>query len=399
MTAPRRQLVGARPERGLAALTVVSISGHRQPAVADSADFRSWTALAGRVGRAVCLWAGPPLDAERDTLLVRRRPRRPGPRSLLWVAGSVRVGVRATRAAGRRGEEVVVNGGEPWGWLSAWLVAELTGRPWLMDLHADYLGLPTASVGRWRRAVLERAVLYFARRAGARRVVAQSMVDSLGRLGLPAELVPPRLQPVWQDPPERRLPPFAVGCAVSTGGTGGPVLLAVGRLVASKGYDLLLAAMADLRADLPGVRLRIVGDGPELVALTTQADRLGLGDTVTFLGAGGVAEVRAELATADLFVISSRDEGLPRTLLEAASALVPVLATTVGGIPAAAAGWPTVTLVAVTPSALADGVRRVTARPPDPDELARVRGQVLERYSFAANLDALADLYRRVGTG
>jgi glycosyltransferase involved in cell wall biosynthesis len=369
------------------AVTVVTISGHRQAAVTDSPDFRSWHALAERLGRARCVWAGPRLESEHGPMSVVRRPRRTGPRSLLWAVRAAWTGVRLARAATRRGETVILNGAEPWGWLSAWLVARCVRRPWLMDVHADYLGLPVASLGRWRKVVLERAVVAFARRATARRVVAQSMVDALGRRGIPAALVPPRLQPVWQEPPRRERPPLA-----------GPtvVLLTVGRLVPSKGYDLLLTAMAALATERPEVRLRIVGDGPSRDALVRQAQRLGVSGVVDFAGAATPDEVRAELARADLFVISSRDEGLPRTLLEATAAGVPVVTTNVGGIPAAAANWPTVSLVAPDPSEIADGVRRTLADPPGPGHLEAVRRDVLRTYGFATNLDALAALYRTV---
>ncbi|CAL9677863.1 D-inositol-3-phosphate glycosyltransferase (plasmid) [Streptomyces sp. enrichment culture] len=368
-------------------LTAVTISGFRQADVDDSADFRTWAALAGRLGRAECIWAGPRLECRRGPLHVHRRPRRPGPRSLVWVAGSVRIGVRLARAAQRRGETVVVNGGEPWGWLAAWLVSRIVRCPWLMDIHGDYLSLPVESLGRRRRAVLRVAVVFFGRRASARRAVSRSIADSLKERGLPCTEVPPRLLPVWQEPLKRDRPPLAAPC---------PVLVTVGRLVASKGFDLLLTALAELIRTQPAIRLRVVGDGPLRDRLTDQAARLGLSHHVEFLGARGVDEVRSELSRADLFVISSRDEGLPRTLLEAAAAGLPVLATAVGGIPAAAAGWETVSLVDADAAAIATGVRRVLADPPGEGKLATVRDHVLSTYGFDINIEALAALFQDV---
>lgn len=370
-------------------LTAVTISGVRQADVDDSADFRTWAALAGRLGRAECIWAGPRLECRRGPIHVLRRPRRPGLRSLIWAAGSARIGVRLARAALRRGERVVVNGAEPWGWLSACLVARIVGCPWLMDVHGDYLALPVASLGRRRRAVLRRAVVFFARRAGARRAVSRSIAESLDERGLSSVEVPPRLLPVWEEPLRRDRPPLQTPC---------PRLLTVGRLVASKGYDMLLAALAELVRTEPAIRLRIVGDGPLRSRLTDQAARLGLSQHVEFLGACGIDEVRSELSQADLFVISSRDEGLPRTLLEAAAAGVPVVATTVGGIAAAAAGWSSVSLVAADATAITAGVRRVLASPPSPAQLGSVRDRVLETYGFDTNVAALAALFRDVST-
>jgi len=101
-----------------------------------------------------------------------------------------------------------------------------------------------------------------------------------------------------------------------------------------KAPDILLRAMADgVRAGL-NLKLRFVGDGrhrPEMERLST---KLGLGERVRFLGhlpAG--KRVREELENADLFLLPSRTEGLPRALIEAMAQSLPAIATTVGGIP------------------------------------------------------------------
>lgn len=368
-------------------LTVVTISGHRQAASVDSADFISWRALADRLGCVLCIWAGPELKATYGSIHVLRRPRRTGWRSFIWAAGAVSSGVRLTREAKTKNETVILNGAEPWGWLSAWLVSILTRRPWLMDVHADYLALPAASVGRWRKAVLKRGVVFFGRRAAERRVVAQSTVDALQGYGVKSTLVPPRLLPIWEEQLERQRPPLS-GTDLS--------LLAIGRLVPSKGYDLLLPALAIVREGIPMVRLRIVGDGPERATLERMSASLNLAGNIEFLGTCDVASIRQELARADMLVISSRDEGLPRTLLEGVAASVPVVATAVGGIPAATRGWPTVSLAHVDHRQIADQVIRMRAEPPTREELLTVRLEVLRSYGFAPNLDALAALYRTV---
>jgi glycosyltransferase involved in cell wall biosynthesis len=370
-------------------ITVVTFSGHRQAAVADSHDFRTWRGIADRAGRAWCIWAGPSLVVEQGRLRVIRRRRRPGLRSLLWLGPAVWTGWRVVRAATRRGETVALTGAEQWGWLAAWLVSRLTGRPWCMEILGDYFGLPVVVFGRWRRAVLRWATVAFARRAGARRVVAHSVQHALAERGIHAELVPSVLQAVWEEPLPRLDRPV---------GHGGPVLVTVGRLALSKGYDLLIDAMTTVKRTWPGARLRIVGDGPEASRLRAQVAASGLSDSVMFLGAGDVGVVRSELAPADLFVVSSRDEGLPRTLLEAAAAGLPIVATSVGGIPAAAGGWPTTTIVSPQAPALAYGILRALAHPPRPEQLAAVRRWVIAEYGFATNLDARVRLYRTLTT-
>jgi len=73
---------------------------------------------------------------------------------------------------------------------------------------------------------------------------------------------------------------------------------------------------------------------------------------------------------------------------------VPIIATAVGGIPSAAAGWPTVTIVRPDARSLAAGIQHAVASRPEPDDLAEVRRRVLVEYGFATNLDARMRLYR-----
>jgi glycosyltransferase involved in cell wall biosynthesis len=113
----------------------------------------------------------------------------------------------------------------------------------------------------------------------------------------------------------------------------------IGRLSVEKGADLFLEALARLA---PGAGLGIViGDGAERAGLEARARALGLGeDRLRFAGFRGDAP--SLLAAFDAVVISSRTEGLPVVLLEAASAGTPLAAFAVGGIPdvlGAASGW------------------------------------------------------------
>ena len=78
------------------------------------------------------------------------------------------------------------------------------------------------------------------------------------------------------------------------------------------------------------VRFNIVGDGAERQALEGQAKRLGLEDRVVFFGSR--SDVPALLNDFDVFVLASRHEGLPLTILEAMSSGLPVVATDVGSV-------------------------------------------------------------------
>lgn len=102
--------------------------------------------------------------------------------------------------------------------------------------------------------------------------------------------------------------------------------VSVGRLDVTKGYDVLMEALAAIPPEArSGLRWDIHGDGPIRSGLESLASRLGLGDIVTFRGYSDV--VVPVLLEADLFVMPSRHEGMPSSLLEALALGVPVLAS------------------------------------------------------------------------
>jgi glycosyltransferase involved in cell wall biosynthesis len=103
-----------------------------------------------------------------------------------------------------------------------------------------------------------------------------------------------------------------------------PVVLAVGRHVAQKGLDLLLAAWSRVIAALPQARLRIVGDGPLTSELHAQAQALGIAGSVQWLAP--TAAIEAQYRAAAAFVLPSRYEGMPLVLLEAQALGLPAVA-------------------------------------------------------------------------
>ncbi|HWE99007.1 MAG TPA: glycosyltransferase [Caulobacteraceae bacterium] len=102
-----------------------------------------------------------------------------------------------------------------------------------------------------------------------------------------------------------------------------PFVVAAGRLVRQKGFDLLIGAFAASRAAL-GMDLVILGEGPLEGELRAQAHALGVGERVRF--AGFVANPWAWFARARLFVLSSRWEGFGNVICEAQACGAPVLA-------------------------------------------------------------------------
>jgi glycosyltransferase involved in cell wall biosynthesis/peptidoglycan/xylan/chitin deacetylase (PgdA/CDA1 family) len=98
-----------------------------------------------------------------------------------------------------------------------------------------------------------------------------------------------------------------------------------------KGHAVLIAAAKEICASSPDVRFAFIGDGPIRGHLERRVRESGLQDRFCFLGRRrDVAEI---LSCADLFVFPSFAEGLPNSVLEAAAACLPVIATHVGGIP------------------------------------------------------------------
>lgn len=110
-----------------------------------------------------------------------------------------------------------------------------------------------------------------------------------------------------------------------------PRILFVGRLVYAKGVQDLLLAVAGLSARPYAPVVSLVGDGPYRAELERLAVRLRLSPPVEFHGALPISRVRAETWRSSVSVTPSYSEGLPYSVLEAAAAGVPIIATDVGG--------------------------------------------------------------------
>ena len=101
-----------------------------------------------------------------------------------------------------------------------------------------------------------------------------------------------------------------------------------------KAQDVLLKAMKICLSKTPGLKLVFIGDGKHKNELQNLAKKMKIENNVEFKGQLSAGEeVRKELDEADLFVLPSRQEGLPRAIIEAMARGLPCVASTVGGIP------------------------------------------------------------------
>ncbi len=105
----------------------------------------------------------------------------------------------------------------------------------------------------------------------------------------------------------------------------------VGNFTAKKDHATLLCAVARVAAEIPAVRLVLIGSGPLEDELRRLVTTLGLDANIVFAGSRG--DVPEVLPGFDVFALSSRFEGLPIALLEAMATGLPCVATAVGGIP------------------------------------------------------------------
>jgi glycosyltransferase involved in cell wall biosynthesis len=107
-------------------------------------------------------------------------------------------------------------------------------------------------------------------------------------------------------------------------------LLYVGEFRHIKGADLVIDAVARLRADGRPVTLTLAGDGEETANLKAQVERLGLGEAVRFIGH---VKARYGFSKGSLLVVPSRGDSMPYVVIEAAAAGIPMIGANVGGIP------------------------------------------------------------------
>jgi len=176
---------------------------------------------------------------------------------------------------------------------------------------------------------------------------------------------------------------------------GRPVVGYAGRLVPKKGVDVLLAALATLRGQVPEARLLIAGDGPDRPRLERMAGALGLSGAVQFLGHLEPHALEHALATAWVQAIPSRwEEPFGLVAAEAMMRGTAVVASDAGGLAEQVVQGETGYRVAPgDPHALAGGLARVLADRHHAERLgARGRSHALTHFTFDTYMDGLLQI-------
>jgi len=175
---------------------------------------------------------------------------------------------------------------------------------------------------------------------------------------------------------------------------GAPLVLIVARLTRQKGVDVALRALSQVRLAVPEATLVVVGDGPEAAQLAALAEALGVADAVRWVG--HLANPLPLLAAADVVIMPSRAEGLPRVALEAGALARPLVASSVGGLPEAVLHGTTGLVVPPDdPNALASALVGLLQDAPAARRMGSGAAEhVRARFALAGAALALAGVYR-----
>ncbi len=301
---------------------------------------------------------------------IKRRTLLAAPFALAASLGAVARELAAAKLAGQPYDLVqahwVLPNGPP-----AALPAALFGTPLVVSLHGSDIYL---SERHWALALTTAGTFRAAAVVTACSSDLRTRAVALGARPASSCVIPYGVNPQQfrPDPVARALVRAELGLA-----EGVPLVMGLGRLVAKKGFGVLLDAWPAVLRASPGAMLAIVGYGDLREALERQAAALGLGDSVRFPGQLERTRAAAYVAAADVFampIVRDGADGLPNVLLEAMGAGRPVVASRVAGVP----------------DVIRDGVHGLMVPERDPAALAGAIVRLLDDPALAARLGAAA---------
>jgi L-malate glycosyltransferase len=176
---------------------------------------------------------------------------------------------------------------------------------------------------------------------------------------------------------------------------GSCIVLTVANLRSEKGYDVLLEAASSALGRGLEATFVSAGRGPLTEQLKQAHGEMGLGDSFRFLGPRD--DVLRLMVASDIFVLPSRQEGLPVTLMEATSVGLPIVASAVGEIPKMITdGQDGLLVVPGDPSMLAGAVEKLVRDPALRASMGTASMRLRERFDVSRSARELEQLYREI---
>ena len=370
---------------------VVLLRGHS----ANLWDLRPWELLADRFDVSVLVTGSNPFDLSGLGLEVRpvRSVRDPLPAGRAGSAVAYGLGERYVGLKGELEGADIVHSAEIGSWFSAQAAGLRQALGFSLALTV-WETIPWRAAWRWprerryRKAVLPATDIFLPTSHRAALALRLEGVEE----GL-IEYCPPGIDV------ERF---SAAATTPGAEGPGEPLILSAGRLVWEKGHQDVIRAAAVLAGGLdggeamPGLRVMVVGAGPEARRLRGYADELGIGDRVEFRESVPYDEMPDVYARAAVMVLASLprpgwEEQFGMVLVEAMAAGLPVIASSSGAIPEVVGGPPAELFAPGDWPALAEQLRgRLRDRPGDRVQWPAER---LARFSREAEAERLAEVY------
>jgi L-malate glycosyltransferase len=278
------------------------------------------------------------------------------------------------------------------------ILTELRNGPALLHAH-DAHAVALAGVCGWLARVplvATRRVDFHLRRKGfwgrADRVIAisQAVASVLIQDGIPAERVAVVHSGIALEGARQTRP---IGIRPRLGlPSDTPVVVNVAALVPHKDHTTLLRAAALLRERCSTLHWVVAGDGELRPQLEALRDTLALGDRVHLIGQ--VEDPLPLIADATLFVMSSREEGLGTSVLDAMAVGIPVASTTAGGLPEMLGDGAGLLVPPEDPTALASAVEGVLTQPALRDRLVQRAHAAVQRFSADRMATEVRSVYR-----
>ena len=178
-----------------------------------------------------------------------------------------------------------------------------------------------------------------------------------------------------------------------------PLMLFVGNHTANKGLDVLLKALPNMQEHAVAVIAGAIRSRQEHEQLLTSSGVSNFGDRLCFTDFITKEELRALYQTVDLFVFPTRADTLPLVVLEAMVSNLPVVSTTVGGIPYEVTPDTGMLVEPGDPVALARALDHLCANPPLRRQMGdAARARVLKTFDWELSARQAVDIYREIIT-